>query len=162
MKEPRESHQKAAKHIIYYLNGTYHFDIKYSKCFDLLVNYTNSNWEGNGEYQKSIFGFFFHFSFGPLVWSSKKQKFFALSTTKAEYCGVVNAEIEVVWIQQLLGELGLPVKALTFLHYDNPSSIQVVDNPIAHIKMKLVELHFHHLRQLVKDNFVTFVYCILR
>ena len=36
----------------------------------------------------------------------------------------------------------------------------MVDNHVAHNKMKHIELHFHYLRQLVHENIVTLFYCI--
>jgi hypothetical protein len=41
------------------------------------------------------------------------------------------------------------------------SVIQVIDNPVAHSKMKHVELHVHYLQQLVHDDIVYLeYYCI--
>jgi hypothetical protein len=85
----------------------------------------------------------FHFSTGPMVWSFKKQKVFSPSTTKVEYCGAFNVGTEAVWIFYLLGELGFPVQASTDIHCDKQSEIQVVDNLVAHSKMKHVNLHIH-------------------
>lgn len=58
-----------------------------------------------------------------------------------------------------MGELGFPIESSIVLHCGNQSAIQVSDNPIAHSKMKHVELYFHYLRQLVHDKVVTLVYC---
>jgi hypothetical protein len=77
----------------------------------------------------------FHFSFGPLVWSSKKHKVVYLSTMEAEYHGAVNVGTKALWILQLLGEIRFPIKASTVNHCDNQSAIQVPDIPIAHSKM---------------------------
>jgi hypothetical protein len=38
--------------------------------------------------------------------------------------------------------------------------IQVVDNHVAHSKMKHVELHAHYLKQLVQEKFASLVYYI--
>ena len=125
MQAPRESHCKVVKCIIHYLKGTSHFGIKYGQSTDSLVDYTDSNQDGDGDDQKSTSGFVFHFSDGPLVWSSKKQKVVSLSTIEAEHRGVVNASTKVVWIRQLLGELRFPIEASTVLCCDNQSAIQV-------------------------------------
>jgi uncharacterized protein YlbG (UPF0298 family) len=45
------------------------------------------------------------------------------------------------------------------VYCDNQSVIQVVENLVAHNKMKHVELHAHYLRQLVQENVVNLVYC---
>jgi hypothetical protein len=124
-----------------------------------LVGFTDSDWAGDNDDQKSTSGYVFHFSTGPLVWSCKKQKVVSLSTTKAEYHGTIHAGTKAVWIHQLLGELGFPVQTSTTIYCDNQSAIQVVDNPVSHSKMKHVELHAHYLRQLVHENIVSLVYC---
>lgn len=66
--------------------------------------------------------------------------------------------MEVQQFGNLIGELGLPHKELTTVYCDNQSAIQVVENLVARSKMKLVELHAHYLRQLVKQNIVSFIY----
>ena len=43
---------------------------------------------------------------GPISWSSKKHSAIALSSTEAEYIGVVNVETQCLWLQGLLGECG--------------------------------------------------------
>ena len=43
---------------------------------------------------------------GPISWSSKKQSAVALSSTEAEYRGVVNATTQCLWLQGILGECG--------------------------------------------------------
>ena len=60
----------------------------------------------------------------------------------------------------LLKELGSPIQASsTIIYYDNQSVIQVIDNPISHSKMKLIELQVHYLRQWVHENVVSLIYC---
>ena len=98
MQDPRESNWKDEKHIIHYLKGTSHFGIKYSQSTNSLVIYTHSKWDGDGDDQKSTFGFMFHFSNGPLLWCSKKHKVVSLSTTEVKYRGVINAGMKDVWI----------------------------------------------------------------
>ena len=58
-----------------------------------------------------------------------------------------------------MGEIRFLVKASTVIHCDNQSAIQVAYNPVAHSKMKHVELHCHYLRQLVQEKDVILVYC---
>jgi hypothetical protein len=70
----------------------------------------------------------------------------------------VYAGKEVVWVQHLMGELGFLVETSTVVYYANQSVIQVEKNPIAHSKLKNVELHAHYLRHLVQENVVNLVY----
>ena len=82
-----------------------------------------------------------------------------ISIIESEYLIVVNARIEAIWIRQLLNELGFPVQDSIVIYCNNEGVIQVVDNPVAHSKMKHVELHSHYLRQLMQDNVVSLLYC---
>ena len=59
MKDPKEIH--------FYLKGSSYFGIKYNQRTDLLVNYTESNWDDDGDDWKSTSGFVFHFSSRPFL-----------------------------------------------------------------------------------------------
>jgi hypothetical protein len=58
-----------------------------------------------------------------------------------------------------LGEIGFLVQKSTTIYCDNQSAIQVIYKPIAHSKMKHVELHSHYLQQLVHGSVVSHEYC---
>jgi hypothetical protein len=81
-----------------------------------------------------------------------------LSTTKVEYRGIVNVGIGKFGFASSWVNLGFLFQASTVIYCDNQSAIQVVDNLVAHSKMKHVELHVHYLRQLVQEKVVTLVY----
>lgn len=49
MQDSQESHWKVANHIIFYLKGTSHFCIKYSRSTNSLVGYTDFDWVGDGD-----------------------------------------------------------------------------------------------------------------
>jgi hypothetical protein len=101
----------------------------------------------------------FLYSIGHLVWSCKKQNLVSLSTTRAEYRGVVEACTETICIHRLLSEPGFPFQASNIIFFYNQISIQDADNPIVHSKMNHVELHAHYLQQLVHDDVVSLEYC---
>lgn len=58
-----------------------------------------------------------------------------------------------------MGKHSFLVELLTVVYCDNQSAIQVTKIPVAHSKMKHVELHAHYLRWLVQEDFVNLVYC---
>ena len=64
------------------------FKIKF-KC--KLFGFTNSNWVGALDDQKSTSGNVFSLGSGAISWSSKKQATTALSTSKAEYVATTSA-----------------------------------------------------------------------
>lgn len=81
--------------------------------------YTNSDWAGDSIDRKSTSGYVLKLGSGPICWSRKKQYFIALSSTKAEYRGFVNATIHIISLQNFLTELGISFHQLTIICCDN-------------------------------------------
>jgi hypothetical protein len=91
----------------------------------------------------------FSFGSGVVSWSSKKQPTVALSSTEAEYKGVVIVACEVVWLQKLLLDLGQSMNALVVIYCDNISSILLANNPVYHARTKHIEVHYYFIREKV-------------
>ena len=83
---PKESHLRAVKRIIRYLNNTKDFGLFYPKyCPFELVSYSDTDFVGSRTDRKSTSGTC-HFIGKSLVsWFSKKQNYVSLSTCEAEY-----------------------------------------------------------------------------
>eukprot|EP00253_Pinus_taeda_P023315 PITA_23315 len=116
MQKPRQSHWKAAKRILFCVQGTVHFGIRYSaEASPLLVGFTDSNWAGDSDDRKYTAGYVFTLGLGPITWACKKQGAISLSSAEAEYHGAVeaNAEINIfIWdyvylFDDLLHKLGV-------------------------------------------------------
>ena len=88
-----------------------------------LIGFTDSDWAGDNTDQKSTLGYVFMLVEGPLSCSSKKQSAIALSSTEAEYRGVVNAATQCLWLQGILGDCGFKTKFSTIIYCDNQSTI---------------------------------------
>ena len=65
---------------------------------------------------------------GPISWSSKKQNAIALSSTEAEYRGVVNAATQCLLLQGILRECGFESEFSTIIYYDNQSTIRICND----------------------------------
>ena len=108
-----------------------HLLIFYKEKSDLdLIGFTDSDWEGDSTDRKSTSGYVFMLIEGPISWSSKKQSAIALSSTEAEYRGVVNAATQCLWLQGLLGECGFEPEYSTTIYCDNQSTIQICKYPV--------------------------------
>ena len=120
MDQPQEIHWKAATRILNFVQGTRTHGIFYKAKSDLdLIGFTNSDWAGDSTDINSTSGYVFMLVEGPISWSSKKQSAIALSSTEAEYRGVVNAATQCLWLQALLGECGFEPKYSNTIYYDN-------------------------------------------
>ena len=70
-----------------------------------LVGYTDADWAGNATDLGSTSGYAFSLGSAAIAWSSKKQPTVTLSSTEAEYRGVVVATCEAIWLKRLLKDL---------------------------------------------------------
>ena len=74
MSTPTELHLQAAKRVLRYLKGTINLGVFYRKKGDgELKTYTDSDYAGDLDDQKSTSGYVFLLSEGTMSWSSKKQ-----------------------------------------------------------------------------------------
>ncbi|XP_059065888.1 secreted RxLR effector protein 161-like [Cryptomeria japonica] len=146
MQEPHELHWKATKRILHYVHGTHSYGIHYTSCMDIeLVGYTDSDWVGDSQDHEYTLGYCFSLGSGPIAWSSKKQSFIALSSTKAEYQGVVDAATKAIWLQNILIEFGISFRKPTVIFCDNQSAIQISCNQVHHQQTKHIEIHMHYI-----------------
>jgi hypothetical protein len=86
MKTPHEIHWKAAKRILWYIQGIVQLGIHYSSVgTPLLVGFTDLYWADDPDDQKSTTSYVFSFGSGLVTSSSKKQYAISLSLVEVEY-----------------------------------------------------------------------------
>ena len=97
---------------------------------------------------------------GNLVsWRSKKQNVVLRSSAKAEYRGMTHGVCELLWIRNLLGELGFKRNHSMQLNCDNKAAIDITHNPVQHDRTKHVEVDKHFIKEkleakIIKISFV--------
>eukprot|EP00253_Pinus_taeda_P008040 PITA_08040 len=134
MQNPHESHWKATKRILRYVQGTFQFGIHYSvEASPLLVGFIDSNWVCDPDDRKS--------------------------TAESEYRGTVEASKVALWLQQILSEFGFQQQHSTTLWCDNQSAIQLCKDPVQHQRNKHIETHMHFIRNPIHDHVLEVQYC---
>jgi hypothetical protein len=92
-----------------------------------LVAFVDADWAGDERDRKSTTGYALKL-FGLIVSAtSVKQKSVATSTLEAEYVALAEVVKEVIWLQQLLREIGLDQKTVT-INIDNKGAINYAKN----------------------------------
>ncbi|KAL5802513.1 hypothetical protein ACOSQ4_030818 [Xanthoceras sorbifolium] len=124
-----------------------------------LVGYTDSDWAGDVKDRKSTSGFVFHMGSGAISWSSKKHQVVALSTTEAEYMAAASTACQAVWLWRLCDELKQKQQFPTKIYCDNKSAISPIKNPVFHGRSKHIDIKFHYIRDLVKENEIAMEFC---
>lgn len=61
---------------------------------------------------------------------------------------------EVMWLKQLLKDLGLTHSLPTILYCDNNVALSIASNLVHHERMKHIEIDTHFIREKVQNNIV--------
>eukprot|EP00253_Pinus_taeda_P017401 PITA_17401 len=142
---PKEPHLQAVKRIFKYLQGTQDFGLWHPKDTDLTLHaYTNADWAGNVDDQKSTSGGAFYMGSWLVSWFNTKQILIALSTSEAEYATVASCCTQLLWMMQTLQENQITCSPPISILCDNTSAISISKNSVMHSKTKHIPIK-HHL-----------------
>ncbi len=167
MANPGHAHWKALQHVLRYLKGTRALGLKFtrsgtdheSQTADMtLSGYVDASWANDVDERRSTSGYIMQLCNGPIAWSSKRQTITAASTAEAEYIAASLAVREVVYLRQLLSELGFPQTSATTLHEDNQPCIHLANNNATSNRTKHIDIRYHIVRERVSSGEVALQY----
>jgi hypothetical protein len=92
-----------------------------------------------------------------IVWSSKKQTTIALSTGETEYIAASKCTREIVYLRQLLSELGYPQHTLMCIHKDNQTYISFTRDDTTHSYIKHIDVKYHFTQFQIDEGMITLV-----
>ena len=114
-----------------------------------LARFTDVDWAGCVEDQKSTSSCCFSIGSGVVSWFSRKQQSVALSSAEAEYMEAILDACEGMWMRKLLlGLFECGLEAMV-VHCDNWSGIRLSENPVFHDRSKHIDVRYHFLRDCV-------------
>ena len=102
------SHWAALHHLTEYIEGFPSLKLTYRRrtgVDDGLSGFADSDW-GNSSSRRSTSGNLCFYNRCPILWRSKMQKTTALSTAEAEYYSASTAATEVLYLRNLLENMG--------------------------------------------------------
>lgn len=156
--KPSQQHWIAVKRIFRYLNGTIDYGLLYENKSDI-EGFSDADWAGDLDDRKSTSGYVFMMSGAAISWNSKKQSCVALSTAEAEYIALSKAAQESVWLRRILMDMGEKQSNAIIIHEDNQSAIAMTKNPQFHGRAKHIDMKYHYVRELVRENKIELRYC---
>jgi len=163
LNNPSSKHMAAAKRVLRYLKGTLTFGITYRPPPKRLTGYSDANWGGDLDTRRSTTGYVVMINNGAAAWKSQLQVTVALSTMEAEYMALTEATKELIWIRNLLAELGYTnnkagANSPTELYSDNQSAIALAKNPVSHARAKHIDIRHHFIRDAVQNEIIWLQY----
>ena len=69
------------------------------------------------------------------------------SSAEAQYRAMAHTTCEILWLKNLLMELGFRQPGLMRMHCDNQSAIYIPHNPVFHERTKHIEIACHFVRE---------------
>jgi hypothetical protein len=114
--------------------------------------FADADWANSKKDRKSITGWVAKLNGDPISWASKKQRVVALSTCEAELYAEAAALQEVLWLRDLVGELGLHVHMGSLIYGDNQATIAVSKNGVKADRTKHVDIKYHFVTQTVESG----------
>ncbi|BBH03176.1 ADP glucose pyrophosphorylase large subunit 1 [Prunus dulcis] len=133
MECPEVPHLEAAKRNFRYLKGTIDFGILYKKG---TKSVTMQETQMIGEAPQIV----------------------TLSTTEAEFIAAAACDYQAIWLKRILEELRSLQEGSTPVYCDNNSAIKLSKNPVLHGISKHIDVRYHFLRDLTKDEVIDIIY----
>lgn len=156
---PTETDWVELKRVVRYLLKTACYKLKLSAAKLDLVGFCDADWSGDPSDRKSNSGYLFQLGKATICWASRKQTSVSLSSMEAEYMALSEACRELVWLRQLLEEIGAPQQKPTTVLEDNRSCIEFVETDRKSRRSKHIDTRVHYTKDLVDKGVVALQYC---
>jgi hypothetical protein len=160
MQKASTHHLKICYKLLRYIWATKSLTLKFNGTLGINIFVMVDASYASHDDRKSQYGFSIHMnsSSGSCITVSKKGKLIALSSTEAEYIGMFEASKVILWLRQLLEELGYSLTGPTTLYEDNKSAIHIVQNGNDKGRTKHMDVRYHLIRDLVKNKTINVTY----
>ncbi|GKB28078.1 uncharacterized mitochondrial protein-like protein, partial [Tanacetum coccineum] len=153
---PRTSHWDAVTQILGYLKGTPGLGILYvNHGHHIAEGFTDVDYAGCPNTSRSTTGYCVFIGGNLVSWKSKKQNVVSRSSLEAEYRVIAQTTYELVWLRNLLGEIGFPQSKPMKMWCDNQAAIYIATNPVFHERTKHIEVDCHFTREKLEDGTIT-------
>ncbi|XP_075074543.1 uncharacterized protein LOC142162130 [Nicotiana tabacum] len=135
MSSPTVRHWAALEQILCYLKRSPGRGLVYKNNEHTNIEYfTDADWAGSKADRRSTTGYYVSVGGNLISWKSKKQNIVSRSSAEVEYRAMAQSVCEVVWVHQLLSEVGFQTTLPAKLWCDNQAALHISSN---HVMLEL-------------------------
>lgn len=155
---PGTLHWAAFKRVLRYLKHTKGLGLVLGGASTTLQAYSDSDHAGCPYTRRSVTGYYALIGDGCVSWRARKQATVATSTTETEYRAAYEATQELIWLRQLLCDVGYAQTTPSQLNCDNQGALALAKNPLYQSRSKHFDIIYHWIREKVNDATIHPVY----
>ena len=156
MSSPIVIHWETLGQILCYLKGNPGRGLLYSNHRHLNIEcFSDADWAGSKVDRRSTSGYCVFVGGNLISWRSKKQNVVSRSSAESEYGAMVQSAYEIIWIRQLLEEIGFKSSLPAKLWCDNQAALHIASNPVFHERTKHIEIDCHFIREKIQQGVIS-------
>ncbi|KAL0392835.1 UNVERIFIED_CONTAM: Retrovirus-related Pol polyprotein from transposon RE2 [Sesamum radiatum] len=153
MDKPRSVHWEAALRILKYIKTSPGKGLLFKQHGHVKIEaYSDADYAGSKDDRKSTSGHCTYVGGNLVTWRSKKQTTVARSSVEAEYRAMAHTTSEILWLKNLLKELGFMYDDPVLMHCDNQAAVHIASNPVFHERTKHIEVDCHFVREAILNQ----------
>ncbi|KAA0065405.1 putative mitochondrial protein [Cucumis melo var. makuwa] len=156
MSSPTVDHWAVVEQILCYLKAAPKRVILYKDHRHTRVGcFFDADWAGSREDRRSTFGYCVFVGENLVSLKRKKQNVVSHSSVESEYRAMAQSVCEIVWIHQLLSEIGFSITVPAKLWCDNQVALHITSNLVFHERTKHIEVDCHFIHVKIQDGLVS-------
>ena len=122
---------------------------------NIIECFSDVDWAGPKEDKRSTSGYYVFVGWNLVSWKSKKQSVVSRSSVESEYRAMTQSVCEIMWLHQLLMEVGIDTPVPTKLWCDNQTAFHITSNPVFHERIKHIEIDCHFVREKIQPSLIS-------
>jgi hypothetical protein len=152
------SHWNGIKKALRYIQGTKGLMLTYERLDSLeIVGYSDSDFAGCLDTDRSISGYVFKLTDGAISWSSSKQTVMTSSTMYTEFVACYEAVERVIWLKKFVPGLRVvdSIERPLKLYCDNEPAILYAHNNKKTKAAKHINIRFYVVKEKIQDQTIS-------
>ena len=119
-----------------------------------IVGCCDADWAGDRVDRKSTTCYCTFIGGNLVTWKRKKQKIMSCLSAEAEYRAMRKLTSELIWIKNLMVDLGIETTTPITMHCDNQAAIHIAYSSVFHERTKHIEVDCHRVRKAVEQKII--------